>query len=274
MRQLLSWLCPTAVTAVPFETSTALLMCRYALVKVGTVDGKLRLVTQSEVRRVRRRIGGPVTSPGANGRSRRVAADPEEEFGAQLAPAPVSGTAAAAISASLQAPCSRAQQMFGDVQEPTPCPAIGQGGKPVPTAVEAGAGGSFSEQLNAALRAVHTPDVPPAWLPMLRATAEINLPVSQQVRTGGLAATAMVAMSDVESGPESRDGTVLPPLHQGIHAHAAAREVPPRSKGSRSRQKAATRQQDGQLPTGTTNRGRVRQRGSKRAELLHVGKLR
>jgi len=243
-------------------------------VKVGTEDGKLRLVTQSEVRRVRRRIGDPVTSPGANGRSRRVAADPGEGFNTQVAPSPVTGPVAAAASASLQASRSRPQQTVSSVPELLSNAGIGQTAGPLPAAAGAGTGGSFSEQLNAALRAAHTADVPPAWVPMLRAPTETRLLMGQQINTSGPNATALAAISDAETDPQHPNGITLPHLLHSVAPGVAARVVPQRQKGSRSRQSAATRQQEGQLPSGTTNRGRVRQRGSKRADLLRVGKLR
>jgi len=293
MVQMQSWLWPLAdyirlsaaygssqtsvVSQAPaVRAGVSWLVCRYALVKVGTEDGKLRLVTQSEARRVRRRIDESVTSPGANGRSRRVAADPEQGLDTQPALCPVSGQAAAACAA-LQAPRSRAQQTSGGGQEQTSCAApIGQSAGPLPAAVGPCAGGSFSEQLNAALRAVHAPDVPPAWVPAPAAPTDASLLMSQQLNnTGGPVATALVAVCDVQSNPEYLDGTALPPLLPGIAAEAIVYEASQRKTGSRSRQKAATREQDGQLPkTGMTNRGRVRQRGSKRAELLRVGRLR
>ena len=249
-------------------------ICRYALVKLGTEDGKLRLVTQSEARRVRRRLGDAVTSPGGNGRSRRVIADPEDGGDSQLSPSPVGGAAAAA-SASMQAPHGSAdRQTVGYTAEPTSRGAIGSSSAQPPAAADAGADSSFSAQLNAALRAVHASDVLPAWVPAPGLCTETGLLTSQYFNSGEPAAAALVANTKMEVNHEYLNGTALPPLHRGAAGGAAADEMPQRNKGPRSRQRPATRQRKAQPPAGMTNRGRVRQRGSKRAELLCVGTLR
>ena len=251
----------------------ASVVCRYALVKVGTDDGKLRrLVTRSEARRVRQRIGDGVTSPGANGRSRRVSADPQEGIDTEPAPSAADGDAAA-VSADLQAARTGIGHTGAGAAQPTPGAGIGPNADLLPPGAGSAAANSFSAQLNAALQAVHAAGALPAWVPACRPHTEPSPLLSQQADTGGPVVAALATVSSVKVDPEHLIGTAPPPLHHAAAA-AVANGVPERKKRSRSQVKPAKVRQEAQLPTGVTSRGRVRQRGSKRAELICVGRLR
>ena len=243
--------------------------------KVGTEDGKLRLATRSEARRVQQRFMGGAVSP-TGGRSRRVTADPDPDSGSDLAALPDGNTDVDASLPTLGAGS-------GGAAGPTAPPMGGAGASCVEAEMEvalpcnarcSSTGGGFTAQLNAALQAAQPISVYPLALSESRpALASTEVPALSLF--GGLpAADVMPVSCGAMAPPQSTDS------YQPAVAVAPTTQLPPASrstaaKASRSEKRGSCRAAAGKAGAAVlTNRGRVRQRGSKRAELLRVGKLR
>jgi hypothetical protein len=250
--------------------------------KVGTEDGKLRFATYSEARRVRQRLMAAAVSP-AGGRSRRVTADPEADpdsdadsdpelalrsgAGAGAGPPLPTRCAGSVGAAEPRAPKGGAESGRAE---------MAAGIAPLHSADHRGMEGGFSAQLKAALQAAQHPaqeallcsaSRPSVSLVSASLTPKPAL-LGQPVADGlpfPCSATVLQRSAAVNQAAET-----LPPARQQPSASSKTVAKAGRNKKGGSLRAAAGRQEAPVL----TNRGRVRQRGSKRAELIQVGKLR
>ena len=248
--------------------------------KVGIKDGKLRLATRSEARRVRQRLMAAVVSP-TGGRSRRVTAEPDldpdlvarSHAGAGSGQSLPQNCAGSAEAAECEAPQDGAEA--AQIKK-----AVGLA--PLRSADRSGTDGGFSTQLKAALQAAqHSVQEPvlssasrPPWdLVSAHVTALPSL-------LGQPLADAMPVLCSAtllpRSAGDSQPTSVLPPAQPRVrtphHTLAPRKTI---AKAGRSREGGSSRAEAGKQEAPVlTNRGRVRQRGSKRVELVQVGKLR